>query len=159
VQNFPITVQNTRFAASGKAVDTNPGGIIRCAISDTMLTSGKRLPCTHFFMIPFLPITRVILFLYTYSHRGHVVIWDDGTLQSLSSTMYHVTEVTGVRSVCLCGFILCPRCRQSGQHVRFALAVSVDNTEAFHPSLLYTKRRQTSAVCHLPQARLCCLGV
>ncbi|KAF5829945.1 hypothetical protein DUNSADRAFT_15282 [Dunaliella salina] len=27
--------------------------------------------------------------------RGHVVIWDDGTLQSLSSTLYHVTEVTG----------------------------------------------------------------
>lgn len=27
--------------------------------------------------------------------RGHVVIWDDGTLQSLSSTLYHITEVTG----------------------------------------------------------------
>jgi len=34
--------------------------------------------------------------VYTFAVcRGHVVIWDDGTLQPLSSTLYHVTKITG----------------------------------------------------------------
>lgn len=34
--------------------------------------------------------------------RGHIIIWDDGTLQPLSSTLHHVTNITGVYNLCVC---------------------------------------------------------